>query len=183
MIAKNSALIVIDVQNQFVSDLGPEMKATESVEKIKQVIDIFRKKQIPIIFFREIHRKQKIDFGRELDGTESIHCIEGTHAAELVDGIEPLANEYRIDKRRYSCFFKTDLEILLKGLGVNTLYIIGYLTDVCVHYTCADAHQLDYHVRVVEEAPRGSTWDATKASINAIQYLQRDSIIHISDLK
>ena len=56
-------------------------------------------------------------------------------------GIEPLPEEYQIVKRRYSGFFGTDLEILLKGLGVEHIYAVGLLTDVCVHYTCADAHQ------------------------------------------
>ncbi|MFL6518074.1 MAG: isochorismatase family cysteine hydrolase, partial [Bacillus sp. (in: firmicutes)] len=76
----------------------------------------------------------------------------------------------------YSCFFGTDLAILLKGLKIDTLVICGFLTDVCVHYTCADAHQHDYYVRVVRDAVRGSSEEAHHASLNSIQYLQRDAL-------
>ena len=65
------------------------------------------------------------------------HYVSG--AADYFDGIEPLPEEYQIVKRRYSGFFGTDLEILLKGLGIEHIYGVGLLTDVCVHYTCADA--------------------------------------------
>ena len=55
--------------------------------------------------------------------------------------------DYFVRKRRYSAFFGTDLETLLKGLGVDTLVLIGGLTDVCVHYTFVDGHRHDYFVK------------------------------------
>ena len=84
---------------------------------------------------------------------------------------------------RYSAFFGTDLEILLKGLHVDTLYLIGGLTDVCIHYTAADAHQHDYHIRVVTDAVAGSSEDAHRYALKAIQYLQRDALITVSDIE
>ena len=92
-------------------------------------------------------------------------------------GIEPLPEEYQMVKRRYSGFFGTDLEILLKGLGVEHIYAVGLLTDVCVHYTCADAHQHDYHIHVVREAAGGSSLAAHEAALAAIEYLQHGSVI------
>lgn len=178
----NSALIVIDCQNQFVDDLGEEMRGYEAVENIKKVLKIFREKKLPIIHFREIHRKQKVDFGRELDGDEAIHCIENTFEADFVKGAEPLENEYSIAKRRYSGFFATDLDLLLRGLKVEKLFIVGFLTNVCVHYTCADAHQLDYHIKVIREAVRGSDWELNDMSLKQIEYLQHNSVISIEEL-
>lgn len=182
MIGEKSTLIVIDSQNQFVNDLPEEVNGWEVVDRIAEVLEIFREKKLPIIHFREIHRKQMVDFGRELDGDEGIHCIEDTEAADFVDKNRPLEDEYFIPKRRYSCFFATDLDLLLRSLKVETLYVVGFLTDVCVHYTCADAHQHDYHVRVIKEATGGSSLEAMKASLAAIKYLQHDSIISIEDL-
>jgi nicotinamidase-related amidase len=75
-------------------------------------------------------------------------------------------------KRRYSCFFGTELEILLKGLRVQTLILIGGLTDVCVHYTFADAHQHDYYTRVVEDCVGGSSEAAHDGALAAMEYLQ-----------
>ena len=84
---------------------------------------------------------------------------------------------------RYSAFFGTDLEFLPKGLHVDTLYLIGGLTDVCIHYTAADAHQHDYHIRVVTDAVAGSSEDAHRYALKAIQYLQRDALITVSDIE
>lgn len=103
------------------------------------------------------------------------HYVSG--AADYFDGIEPLPEEYQIVKRRYSGFFGTDLEILLKGLGIEHIYGVGLLTDVCVHYTCADAHQHDYHIHVVREAVGGSSLVAHEAALAAIEYLQHGSVI------
>lgn len=179
---KNSALIVIDCQKDFVYTLDKEMNAYEAVENIKKVLEYFRNKGVPIIHFRELHRPQMVDFGRELDGDESVHCIEGSDGADFVDGLRPLKNEYFIPKRRYSGFFATDLDLLLRGLKVEKLFIVGFLTDVCVHYTCADAHQHDYHIKVIKEAVRGSSWKAHNASLDAINYLQNSAVISMNEL-
>jgi nicotinamidase-related amidase len=77
-----------------------------------------------------------------------------------------------VPKRRYSAFYATDLEILLKGLKVQTLILTGCLTDVCVHYTFVDGHQGDYHCRVVEDCVGGSGLAAHEAALKAMEYLQ-----------
>lgn len=181
-ICKNSALIVIDLQNEFVSGLPEEMDGLALVNEVNKVINLFRANKKPIIHFREVHRKDSVDFGRELDGTENVHTVEGTFAAEYYKDIVPLENEYQIVKRRYSAFFGTDLNILLHGLQVDTLYIVGLLTDVCVHYTCADAHQYDYHIKVFQEAVGGSSVASHQAALDAIDYLQHGSIISTKEV-
>jgi nicotinamidase-related amidase len=76
-----------------------------------------------------------------------------------------------------SGFFATELELVLKSYGVQTLLIVGGLTDVCVHYTTVGAHQHDYHVRVATDAVLGSSQGAHDASLRAIEYLQRDALV------
>ena len=121
------------------------------------MVDAARDAGIPVIFFQEVHRRSLVDFGRELDGVETVHGLDGDEATELDDRLLPQEGDDLIVKRRYSCFFGTELEILLKGLGVTTLILIGGLTDVCVHYTFVDGHQHDYFVRVVEDCVLGSS--------------------------
>ena len=139
----------------------------------RAAIDCARECGIPVIFIQEVHRPDGVDFGRELDGSESVHCIEDhpdtAIAAEQVD-FRP--DDYLIRKRRYSAFFGTDFEILLRGLKVDTLLLCGGLTDVCVHYTFVDGHQLDYYCRVVEDCVGGSGDAPHEASLRAMEYLQ-----------
>ncbi len=56
------------------------------------------------------------------------------------------------------------------------MLLTGGLTDVCVHYTAVDAHQHDYHVRVVSDAVFGSSSNAHDAALDAIRYLQRNAV-------
>lgn len=183
---KNSALLVIDIQQEDFLDMNENnMDAPEwaCIRNARRVLDVFRKKGLPVIHIKEIHRPDLVDFGRELDGSEGIHCIEDRPETDYAKLTYPLEGEYRISKRRYSAFFGTDLEILLKGLHVDTLYLIGGLTDVCIHYTAVDAHQRDYHIRVVTDAVAGSGKEAHEAALQAIRYLQRDSLITAADVE
>lgn len=165
-------LLVIDVQVGDDPPSIPLMSHDGFIERMLQVVTAARSAGIPLVHFQEIHRKEMVDYGRELEGTEGVHCLEGTPGVAIRPEFTPLPGEYFIPKRRYSGFFGTDLEILLKGLKAETLVLIGGLTDVCVHYTAADAHQHDYRVRVVEDAVIGSSWPAHEAALDAIEYLQ-----------
>lgn len=66
---------------------------------------------------------------------------------------------------------------------MDTLYLIGGLTDICIHYTAVDAHQHDYHIRVVTDAVAGSGEEAHNYALKAIQYLQRDALITVADVE
>ena len=143
------------------------------LRQARQVIATARAAAIPVIFIQEVHRPDLVDFGRELDGDEDVHCIEGRKTTEIAaDVIDFRPDDYHVPKRRYSAFFGTDLEILLKGLKVDTLLLIGGLTDVCVHYTFVDGHQHNYFCRVIEDVVAGSSEAAHEASLRAMEYLQ-----------
>jgi nicotinamidase-related amidase len=171
------ALIVIDMQKgglepYEISGISHMAGYQDRIQRVAHVVDACHDASIPVIFFQEIHRRDLVDFGRELDGTEGIHCLEGDSGTDLVDELAPGRGDYFIQKRRYSCFIHTDLDILLRGLGVQTLLLVGNLTNVCVHYTFADAHQRDYHVRVLEDCVGGSDLRAHTAALEAMEYLQ-----------
>ena len=159
-IAERSALLVIDIQQEDFREMREDNlndPAWDCIRNAKRVLDVFRAKKLPVIQIKEVHRPDMVDFGRELDGAEGIHCIEDSPYTDYAKLTYPIQGEYLISKRRYSAFFGTDLEILLKGLHVDTLYLIGGLTDVCIHYTAVDAHQHDYHIKVVTDAVAGSS--------------------------
>lgn len=179
MIVGTPVLVVIDVQKGAFLPWEPTERlpllpdSIERMHRVRTVVDAARQAGIPVIFFKEVHRPNMIDFGRELDGTEQVHCLEtspGTDFAYEEMGIQP--EDYLLSKRRYSCFYGTELQILLKGLKADTLILTGGFTDVCVHYTFVDAHQGDYYCRVVEDCVSGSSQQAHDAALNAMEYLQ-----------
>ena len=185
-IAERSALLVIDIQQEDFREMREDNlndPAWDCIRNAKRVLDVFRAKKLPVIQIKEVHRPDMVDFGRQLDGAEGIHCIEDSPYTDYAKLTYPIQGEYLISKRRYSAFFGTDLEILLKGLHVDTLYLIGGLTDVCIHYTAVDAHQHDYHIKVVTDAVAGSSTEAHHYALRAIQYLQRNALITVSDVE
>ncbi|MEP0941506.1 MAG: cysteine hydrolase [Rhizobiaceae bacterium] len=179
LIEGRAALIVIDIQaSTFIDD-----SAVRSIDNMpgykdcmlraRTAIDKARECDIPVVFIQEVHRPNLIDFGRELDGDEDIHCLEDDPRTNIaVKEMDFRSDDYLIRKRRYSAFFGTDFEILLRGLKVDTLLLCGGLTDVCVHYTFADGHQSDYFCRVIEDCVAGSSLEAHEASLRAMEYLQ-----------
>jgi len=176
------ALLVIDMQHDFVDRAGPIPchGASSVVRKIKRLVDKAHETGIPVIYTKELHRTNKVDLGRELDGDCPLHCVEGTRGAEIVEDLNPGEKDYVIGKRRYSCFLGTDLLILLKGLGIDILYLTGVATDVCVYLTAMDAHQLDYKVKIVEDCVAGTSKAAHKAALAAVERLQKGSVIRSS---
>jgi nicotinamidase-related amidase len=185
-LAGNSALLLIDVQKGEVgdADVGIPIMAggAERHARIRRILAAARASAVPPIFIQEVHKRTLIDFGRELDGTEGIHCLEGDEATELATGIEPTPDEYLIRKRRYSAFFATELDLVLRSYGVQTLVLVGALTDVCVHYTFADAHQHGYRLKVVTDCVGGSSPAAHDAALAAMRYLQRDCLVNAREV-
>ena len=189
LIEGRAALIVIDIQaSTFIDD-----SAVRSIDNMpgykdrmleaRKAIDAARAADIPVVFIQEMHRPDLIDFGRELDGDEDVHCLENNPKTALaVKEMDVRPSDYIVPKRRYSAFFGTDLEILLKGLKVDTLILVGGLTDVCVHYTFVDAHQHDYFTRVIEDCVAGSSLAAHDASLKAMEYLQTGAIRSLAEV-
>jgi nicotinamidase-related amidase len=177
MFTGQPVLISIDIQRGYgmsAEEMGIELMGgqAELIANAERLVAAARSAGVPIIFFKEVHRPDGVDFGRELDGNEGVHCVDGDPGTEYWPTLLPGPGEYGIAKRRYSCFFGTDLGILLKGLGASTLILMGGLTDVCVHYTFADAHQYDYYVRVISDCVIGSSEARHQASLSAMEYLQ-----------
>jgi nicotinamidase-related amidase len=177
LIEGRPVLVVIDIQGG--APTGDESAALpfmpgyqDNMDRVPALIAKAREHDIPIVFFQEAHRRDLIDFGRELDGAEDVHLLEGDPGTEVAEELGMRSDDYFIRKRRYSCFFGTEFEILLKGLKADTLILVGGHTDVCVHYTFVDAHQHDYFCRVVEDCVAGSGLDAHEAALRAMEYLQ-----------
>ena len=179
LIEGRAVLVVIDIQASTFIDAS-EVRAIDNMPGYKdrmlearKAIDKARECDIPVVFIQEVHRPDLIDFGRELDGDEDVHCLEDNPKTALaVKEMGILPTDYVVPKRRYSAFFGTDFEILLRGLKAETLILVGGLTDVCVHYTFVDAHQSDYFCRVIEDCVAGSSLEAHEASLRAMEYLQ-----------
>lgn len=179
-------LVVVDIQGGAGTEptVGiPVMDGkAERAPRVRDLIASCRESGVPVIFIQEVHKSTLVDIGRELDGAEGVHCIEGEPGTELAAWLQPRPEEFVIRKRRYSAFFATELELVLKSYRADAVLLVGGLTDVCIHYTAVDAHQHDYRVRVLTDCVAGSSRRAHDAALEAIAYLQRDALVTAADV-
>lgn len=172
------ALLIIDMQNDF-NDPNTRLyskKAKALIPTINRLTEIARSKKVPVIWIIQEHRHQLVDFGREGDISPT-HCVEGTRGAELIDDLIRDADDFTVIKRRYSGFYATDLDLLLRCLGCDTVILTGIAADGCVQATGVDAHARDYHVRVVADATAGTSEEAHRAVLGAMGRMQPGVVI------
>lgn len=142
------ALLVVDVlEGNFLgTDMTEENRSF--ADACKRVVDICRDKGIPVIHCTDAHMAEN-DHEVDLWGE---HAIAGTSEAEPASILGDTSGDYRVKKRRYSSFYGTDLDCLLRELGVRNLIVIGADTNICVMQTIADAFYRSYNCVVVPDA-------------------------------
>lgn len=142
------AILVVDMLNDFVYGALTCERGKAIVPATAKLLNAAREKGVPVIFCNDAHIK---DIDREL-ALWGNHAIAGTPGAEVIPELGLSERDYVVPKRRYSGFFQTDLDILLRELGVKTLVMTGLHTHMCVRHTSADAYSLGYDVVVAKEA-------------------------------
>lgn len=142
------AVLVVDMLNDFVTGALKCDRGLRIVPKTAELLNGCREKGIPVIFCNDAHIKG-IDHELKLWGD---HAIAGTEGAEVIPELQLCEKDYVVPKRRYSGFFHTDLDLLLKELGIDTVIMTGLHTHMCVRHTSADAYQLGYSVIVAKDA-------------------------------
>lgn len=142
-----SALLIIDMQKFFLDEKSPTFTCggLAIMPKIKKLLEIYRKAGRPVIYSLHVHHPDNLDSGIMKQWWEGM-CIEGSPESEVHDEIKPLAGEKQILKHRYSAFYNTDLETILRCLKVEDLLITGIMTNMCCESTARDAYYRDYRV-------------------------------------
>jgi biuret amidohydrolase len=152
IIPEKTAMIVVDMQNDFVQEGAPiEIpRARAMVPRLNRLLNVCRAHQIPVIYIHHVIRGGDIDAGRLADHHEAIRnnqaIIAGTPNVEIYDELKPQPGDLVVAKPRYSAFYGTDLEAILRSKGIDTLIISGTVTNVCCESTTRDAFSRDYKV-------------------------------------
>jgi nicotinamidase-related amidase len=150
----------------------PAPGAAVIVPLIARLLDAARTVRVPVIYTQEVHRSGQVDCGLEAE-QDPVHCVEGTPGMDIIAELTPQPGDHVVVKRRFSAFLDTDLEILLRGLGVDTLLVTGLDTGWCVLWTAGDAFQRDHHVRVVEDCVACVYPETHQAALTIIRSLTR----------
>jgi nicotinamidase-related amidase len=159
------AVIVVDMLNDFVTGAIGCDRAKAIVPALQKLVYAARENGVYVVYANDSHIKG-VDAELKLWGD---HAIRGTWGAEVIDELKPSDADFVVPKRRYSGFFQTDLHLLLRELGVDTLIITGLHSHMCVRHTSADAYCWGFNIIV----PRDATDSFTEEDYNyGIKYLQ-----------
>lgn len=171
-------LLIIDMQNDFIAEGAPIEcpGGRDIIANIQKVKAWAKKNGMPVMYTKESHRPQKVDFGLELERSEPEHCLEGTPGIDIVKELTPEADDFVIVKRRYSAYYLTDLEILLRGLKRNAVIIVGAATNVCVYATALETQQRDMNAVVLRDCVAGTSVDAHESFLKNIDYVLGDVV-------
>jgi len=142
-----SALLVIDMQQFFLQPTSPTFTCggLAILPTVRQLIHAFRAANRPVIYTCHVHHPDRIDAGIMGWWWQGM-CTEGSEESKVHSDITPLPNEKVVFKHRYSAFYNTDLEIVLRSLKIEDLVVAGLMTNLCCESTARDAFYRDYRV-------------------------------------
>jgi nicotinamidase-related amidase len=142
-----SALLVIDMQQFFLQPTSPTFTCggLAILPTVRQLIHAFRAANRPVIYTCHVHHPDRLDAGIMGWWWQGM-CTEGSEESKVHSDIAPLPNEKVVFKHRYSAFYNTDLEIVLRGLKIEDLVVSGLMTNLCCESTARDAFYRDYRV-------------------------------------
>jgi len=172
----NCGLVIVDMQNDFVLPDSPLCiaGAYETVPKIQEALEAFRKGKKPVFHIVREHRADGSDVEiTRVQGflKEARYAIPGTTGCEIVEALHPLEGEYRIAKQRFSAFMHTELDFILRRLGISHIVVCGTQYPVCIRTTVFDAIAYGYHVTVLTDATSAQTPEVAEANIRDIKMI------------
>lgn len=141
--AKKTALIVVDMQNDFVNPKGSlYVSGSEKIiPVIKSLVGRAREKGVMIVFTQDSHMSDDVEFS-----IWPRHAVEGTWGWSIVDDLKPKDGDVVIRKLRYDAFFGTPLDHILRIRGVEYLVICGVVANICVLHTAGSAALNGYKI-------------------------------------
>jgi len=157
-------LLVIDVLNDFVSRWEPA-KAARLVANTNALIGSCRAAGVPVIWVRQAFRPDLSDAFPEMRDKAISITIEGTWGAEIDARLDRRDGDPEVVKKRYSAFFRTDLEETLAGLGVGEVILAGLNTHACIRMAAIDAYQRDLRVVIAADCIGSSDEDHAQVSM------------------
>lgn len=172
-----AALVVIDMENAFISEESPLCikQAAASVPACGRVIKKARERGIHVFFVNRIYRKNgsDVEFTRYESWANGGRYLApdstGPLSIDVPEEFKPMAGDYTIIKHRFSAFFQTELDLILRRLGVRTVFLTGTTTPNCIRTTCYDGLSLEYNVVVIEDCCSSNTEEIQRVNMEDMQ--------------
>ena len=166
------AMVVIDMQNGFLDPASPLCirMARETVPACAAALEEARRRKIPVIYACRQYRADGSDvehtrYRRWAEAPALTPGSTGPLSEEIPASIAPRPGDYQLVKPRFSAFFHTELDLLLRRLQVNTVVLLGTTTPNCIRTSCYDAISLEYNVAILTDCCSSNTPEIQRANL------------------
>lgn len=173
-----SAVIVIDMLNDFVTGPIASPRVHHIIPDIKKLCEYARANGMPVIYTNDCHTPE-IDKEFKVWGP---HAVEGTEGAEVITELTPEKGDYVVPKKTYSGFYETTLELILRELGCDTVIITGWQADCCCRHTSADAFFRGFNIVVPRETTDTTTEEGYLGGLEYIKNIYGATICDLADI-
>jgi nicotinamidase-related amidase len=173
--AKNTAVIVVDMQNIWLHPRGARYlpMSEDIVPRIQNLLRFCRSNRVPVIYLHTTKRKDLADVGifadikpQTHDANDEWSNFEDTPGAEFYEPVKTAEGDLLVKKFRYSGFYGTQLENLLRALSRDTIAISGVATNVCCDSTARDGAMRDFKVLFLSDCNASFTQEEQEATLN-----------------
>ena len=159
------AIIVVDMVKDNIKEGSRHpitLEARSILPNLQRLLEESRKRGFPVIFACDSFLKEDFIF----QGKMKIHSLRGTKGSEVVDDLKPEPTDIVLPKRRFSAFFKTDLDQTLRMLGIDTIIVTGITVEVCVLMTVMDGLSHDFSAILLEDCTASKNREMHQSCLN-----------------
>ena len=175
------AIIVVDMlkDNFKESPRNPYyQEGREIIPNLQKLLKEGRKRGFPVVFACDSFLEGDFIF----KGRMKVHAVRGTRGAEVIDDLEPEQADIILPKRRFSAFFKTDLDQTLRTFGIDTIVVTGMTMEVCVLMTAFEGLCQDFSVVILEDCTASRSKELRKGCLNLYRENILDPLLRIMTL-
>ena len=175
------AIIVVDMlkDNFKESPRNPYyQEGREIIPNLQRLLKEGRKRGFPVVFACDSFLEGDFIF----KGRMKVHAVRGTKGAEVIDDLEPERTDIILPKRRFSAFFKTDLDQTLRTFGIDTIVVTGMTMEVCVLMTAFEGLCQDFSVIILEDCTASRSKELRQGCLNLYRENILDPLLRIMTL-
>jgi nicotinamidase-related amidase len=176
------AIIVIDMLKDNLKEGSRHpiiQEAREIIPNLQRLLKSSRERGYPIIFACDSFLERDFIFR----GRMKVHALRGTKGSEVVDDLKPESADIVLPKRRFSAFFKTDLDQTLRMLGIDTIIVTGITVEVCVLMTAMDGLSHDFSVIILEDCSASQNKEMHQSCLNLYRNFALFPLLRIMTLE